>query len=77
MILEKRRVNGKKVEYLIKWQNCDENSWQSVDTLEGAEDIIEKFEIDLEAKKENSKLVDKSNEKSNDFNSEPNTNQEC
>jgi len=48
-ILEKRGI-GKKVEYLVKWKNWnhpDDNTWEPVDSLEGAIDIIAKFENQL------------------------------
>ena len=51
-ILEKRTLKGKKIEYLIQWINCSKDSWESADNLEGVEDTINQFEMELKAKNE-------------------------
>ena len=69
-ILEKRVIK-KKVEYLIKWKNYngpDDDTWEPADILEGAGDIIKKFEKELKIEKENektklSKVIENSDEK--------------
>merc|ERR1712173_361558 len=48
-ILEKR-MKGKNVEYLVKWKNYDkpsDNTWEPASSLDGALDIITKFEQEL------------------------------
>ena len=52
-ILEKRVKKGGQIEYLVKWKNYDDpddNTWEPADNLKEAEDIIKKYERDLEAK---------------------------
>ena len=47
MILDKRVIKGKKVEYLIKWKNFDDpedNTWEPADDLEVADELIQIFE---------------------------------
>ena len=47
-IIQKRVVKVRKFEYLVKWKNYDRpeyNTWELAEGLEGAEDLIKKFEI--------------------------------
>jgi len=65
-ILEKKVIKGKNVEYLVKWKNYDDpddNTWEPAKTLEGADDIIKKFEKELDILKKNV-LLDENNEES-------------
>ena len=41
-----KRKNGRSYEYLVQWKGhtADENTWESVENLEGAGDMIRKFE---------------------------------
>jgi hypothetical protein len=58
-IIQKRIVKVRKFEYLVKWKNYDRieyNTWELADGLEGAEEIINKFEKDLEVKNRSGKL---------------------
>ena len=63
-ILEKRG-KGKKTEYLIKWKNYDDphdNTWEPVDSLDGSEKLIKKFEKELKDAEESyevEKILDK------------------
>jgi len=56
-ILDKRIWRGNKPEYLVTWSN-NENAWELGENLVGAEDIIKKFEKDLDIK--NKLLLNKS-----------------
>jgi len=59
-ILEKRVVKKGKIEYLVKWKNFEDpadNSWEPKNHLEAVQDLIEKFEKDLEAKKDVSSIL--------------------
>jgi len=41
-----KRKNGRSYEYLVQWKGhtADENTWESAENLEGAGDMIRKFE---------------------------------
>merc|ERR1711864_22537 len=57
-VLDKRTKKGGGVEYLVKWRNYedpDDNTWETADNLEGAEDIVKKFEVDHTAKNSGAK----------------------
>ena len=52
-IIQKRIVKVRKYEYLVKWKNYDRNeynTWELADGLEGAKELIQKFDRDLEIK---------------------------
>lgn len=54
-ILEKRVVKKGKIEYLVKWKNFEEPAdytWEPTNNLEAVRDLVDKFEKDLEAKKD-------------------------
>ena len=58
-VIQKRVVKVRKFEYLVKWKNYDRmeyNTWELADGLEGAEEIIKKFEKDLEVKNRSRKI---------------------
>ena len=44
-----KRKNGRSYEYLVQWKGhtADENTWESAENLEGAGDMIRKFEKGL------------------------------
>jgi len=59
-ILEKRVAKKGKIEYLVKWKNFDDpadNSWEPKNNLEAVQNLIDKFEKDLEAKKDVSSIL--------------------
>ena len=59
-ILEKRVVKKGKIEYLVKWKNFEDpadNSWEPSSHLEAVQDLVDKFEKDLEAKKDVSSIL--------------------
>ena len=44
-----------KIEYLVKWKNFEEPAdytWEPTNNLEAVRDLVDKFEKDLEAKKD-------------------------
>lgn len=54
-ILEKRVVKKGKIEYLVKWKNFEDPAdytWEPTNNLEAVRDLVDKFEKDLEAKKD-------------------------
>lgn len=53
-ILEKRKIGGR-TEYLIKWKDysADENTWEPVENLRHAKDLLKSFEEKLKKKKRN------------------------
>jgi len=54
-ILEKRVVKKGKIEYMVQWKNFEDPAdytWEPTNNLEAVRDLIEKFEKDLEAKKD-------------------------
>ena len=66
--MDKRLTKGNKIEYLIKWKNYndpEDNTWEPVNDLEVAVELIQIFETETMAKKkkEYSKFVDKKKEK--------------
>ena len=59
-ILEKRVAKKGKIEYLVKWKNFEDpadNSWEPRNNLEDVQDLIDKFEKDLEATKDISSIL--------------------
>jgi len=59
-ILEKRVAKKGKIEYLVKWKNFEDpadNSWEPRNNLEDVQDLIDKFEKDLEATKDVSSIL--------------------
>ena len=49
--LEKKKSKKEKVTYLVKWKNFDDPAdytWEPSDNLEAAQDLVDKFEKDLE-----------------------------
>jgi len=54
-ILEKRVVKKGKIEYMVQWKNFEDPAdytWEPTNNLEAVRDLIDKFEKDLEAKKD-------------------------
>ena len=51
-ILDKQKTDAGTVEYLVKWKNVEETSWEPVTNLQPFQDIIGRFE---QAKKEGKK----------------------
>ena len=51
-ILDKKLTDAGTVEYLVKWKNVEEPSWEPVTDLQSFQDTIGKFE---QAKKEGKK----------------------
>ena len=52
-IIDKRTKKNGVVEYLVKWRSYDDpddNTWETADNLEGAENLVKKFEADFSAK---------------------------
>ena len=50
-ILENKKSKKGKVTYLVKWKNFDDPAdytWEPLDNLEAAQDLVDKFEKDLE-----------------------------
>ena len=46
-VLKKRTRKGKK-EYFVKWKNYDETTWEPMENLQNALNLIEKFDNDLD-----------------------------
>ena len=48
-----------KIEYLVKWKNFDDpadNSWEPSNNLVAVQDLVDKFEKDIEVKKDVSSI---------------------
>merc|ERR1712064_82155 len=45
-VIKKRTRKGKN-EYFVKWKNYDETTWEPLENLENAKNLIENFEKDL------------------------------
>jgi len=59
-ILEKRIAKKGTIEYLVKWKNFDDsadNSWEPSNNLGAVQDLVDKFEKDLEVKKDVSSIL--------------------
>jgi len=58
-ILEKKMTKKGKIEYLVKWKNFDDpadNSWEPSNNLVAVQDLVDKFEKDIEVKKDVSSI---------------------
>eukprot|EP00092_Neocalanus_flemingeri_P029705 GFUD01032252.1.p1 GENE.GFUD01032252.1~~GFUD01032252.1.p1 ORF type:complete len:727 (+),score=284.09 GFUD01032252.1:67-2247(+) len=59
-ILEKKTSKKGKIEYLVKWKNFDDpadNSWEPSNNLVAVQDLVDKFDKDLEVKEDVSSIL--------------------
>ena len=71
--MDKRLVKGKKIEYLIKWNNYDDpedNTWEPADDLEVADELIQIFE---NSRVQNKKLNENQENLQNDIDNKTQT----